>query len=216
MERIESGQCVPVFLEYVMTRAESANPIYEFVGSAHLFSSALTEVLQVGLLRQVSGTQLSISQLKLLQLLSVAETQTIGDLAAFLGVSGAAASKMVEKLVQRGWLSRVEGTKDRRAAHVSLTSKARRLLADYDQKRREKLAKVFRGYPAADLRRVARLMDRITAAIVDHSAKPEEICLHCGIYFRGKCLVRDLGGRSCLYQQRAQLSKRERTPSRAR
>ena len=199
-----------------MTRAQSANPIYEFVGSAHLFSSALTEVLQVGLLRQVSGTQLSIPQLKLLQLLSVAETQTIGDLAAFLGVSGAAASKMVEKLVQRGWLSRVEGTKDRRAAHVSLTSKARRLLADYDQKRREKLAKVFRGYPAADLRRVARLMDRITAAIVDHSAKPEEICLHCGIYFRGKCLVRDLGGRNCLYQQRAQLSRRERTPSRAR
>jgi DNA-binding MarR family transcriptional regulator len=199
-----------------MTRAQSANPIYEFVGSAHLFSSALTEVLQVGLLRQVSGTQLSVSQLKLLQLLSVAETQTIGDLAAFLGVSGAAASKMVEKLVQRGWLSRVEGTKDRRAAQVSLTLKSRRLLADYDQKRREKLAKVFRGYAAGDLRRVARLMDRITAAIVNHSAKPEEICLHCGIYFRGKCLVRDLGGRSCLYQQRAQLSKRERTPSRAR
>ena len=174
-----------------MTRAESANPVYEFVGSAHLFSSALTEVLQVGLLRQVGGVQLSISQLKLLQLLSVAETQTIGDLAAFLGVSGAAASKMVDKLVQRGWLSRVVGATDRRAAHVSLTLKSRRLLADYDQKRREKLAKVFRGCPP---REVANLMDRITAAIVNHSAKPEEICLHCGIYFRGKCLVRDLGG----------------------
>ena len=199
-----------------MTRAESANPVYEFVGSAHLFSSALTEVLQVGLLRQVGGMQLSISQLKLLQLLSVAETQTIGDLAAFLGVSGAAASKMVDKLVQRGWLSRVVGATDRRAAHVSLTLKSRRLLADYDQKRREKLAKVFRGCPARELRKVAKLMDRITAAIVKHSAKPEEICLHCGIYFRGKCLVRDLGGRSCLYQQRSQLSKRERIPSRAR
>ncbi len=106
-----------------MTRAESANPIYEFVGSAHLFSSALTEVLQAGLLRQVGGAQLSISQLKLLQLLSVAETQTIGDLAAFLGVSSAAASKMVDKLVQRGWLSRVVGATDRRSAHVSLTAK---------------------------------------------------------------------------------------------
>ncbi len=199
-----------------MTKAESASPIHEFVGSAHLFSSALTEVLQAGLLRQVGGAQLSISQLKLLQLLSVAKTQTIGDLAAFLGVSGAAASKMVDKLVQRGWLSRVAGITDRRAAHVSLTLKSRRLLADYDRKRREKLAKVFRDCPSRELLKVAKLMDRITAAIVNHSAKPEEICLHCGIYFRGKCLVRDLGGRSCLYQQRAQLSRREQSLSRSR
>ena len=199
-----------------MTRAESANPIYEFVGSAHLFSSALTQVLQAGLLRQVGGVQLSISQLKLLQLLSVAETQTIGDLAAFLGVSNAAASKMVDKLVQRGWLSRVVGANDRRSAHVSLTIKSRRLLADYDRKRQEKLARVFHGCSGRELRRLAKLMDQITAAIVNHSAQPEEICLHCGIYFRGKCLVRDLGGRSCLYQQRAEIRRSEKTPSKSR
>lgn len=84
-----------------MHRDEKPSPLHEFVGSAHLFSSALTEILQAGLLRQVGGENLSFSQLKLLQLLSVANTQTIGELAAFLGVSNPAASKMVEKLVQR-------------------------------------------------------------------------------------------------------------------
>jgi DNA-binding MarR family transcriptional regulator len=197
----------------VTSKAEKPNPVDEFAGSAHLFSSALTEVLQAGLLRQISGSRLSFSQLKLLQLLSVAKTQTIGELAAFLGISNPAASKMVDKLVLRGFLSRATGERDRRSAHVSLTPSSRRLLAEYERRRREKLAKVFRGCSTTDLRKLARLLDQVTAAIVNHSTKPEEICLHCGIYFRGRCLVRDLGGRNCLYQQRAQLRSETERPS---
>lgn len=197
----------------MMPKTEMPNPVHEFVGSAHLFSSALTEVLQAGLLRQVSGSRLTFSQLKLLQLLSVAKTQTIGELAAFLGVSNPAASKMVDKLVQRGFLSRAVGERDRRSAHVSLRQSSRRLLAEYDQRRGEKLAKVFRGCSATDLRKLAKLLDHVTAAIVNHSTKPEEICLHCGIYFRGRCLVRDLGGRNCLYQQRVRLRSEAERPS---
>lgn len=185
--------------------ADRPDPVRDFVGSAHLFSSALTDVLQAGLLREVAGSQLSFSQLKLLQLLAVAKTQTVGELAAFLGVSSAAASKMVDKLAQARWLSRAVGAADRRSAHVSLTPRARRLLAEYDEKRRRKLAQVFRGYSATELRKIARILDQVTTAIVNHNNKPDQICLHCGIYFRGKCLVRDLGGRNCLYQQRANL-----------
>lgn len=187
-----------------MFKDDQSSAVPEFIGSAHLFSSALTEVLQAGLLRQVSDSNLSFSHLKLLQLLSVAKTQTIGELASFLGISNAAASKMVEKLVQRGFLSRAVGSRDRRAAHVSLTPRSRHLLIEYERRRREKLARVFRGHSASELRKLARLLDQVTAAIVNHSARPDEICLHCGIYFRGRCLVRDLGGRACLYQRHAQ------------
>jgi DNA-binding MarR family transcriptional regulator len=180
--------------------------IQDFVGSAHLFSSAISEILQNRLLREAGAKNLSFSQLKLLQLLAIAETQTVGELAAFLGVSNAAASKTVEKLVQKGWVLRATPENDRRTANVALTSRARRLLATYEQKRWDKLNKVFEKASAQDLRKMARLMDQITVGIVDHSAKPEEICLHCGIYFRDKCLVRDLGGRSCLYQRRAKVT----------
>ncbi len=187
-----------------MRGKQKSSVLQQFVGSANLFSSALTDVLQAGLLRQVAGGRLSFSQLKLLQLLALAKTQTISELAAFLGVSNPAASKMVDKLVQRGWLARAVGTTDRRVAHVSLTLQARRVLHDYGEKRRERFAHVFHGCSVGELQRLAKLMDELTAAIVDHSAKPNEICLHCGIYFRGKCLVRDMGGRNCLYQERTQ------------
>ncbi len=187
-----------------MSTKQRASVLQQFVGSANLFSSALNDVLQAGLLRHVAGGGLSFSQLKLLQLLELAKTQTIGEVAAFLGVSNAATSKMVDKLVQRGWLARTVGTADRRSAHISLTTRARRVLHDYELRRQQKLTGVFRRCSISELQRLARLMDHLTAAIVDHTAKPEQICLHCGIYFRGKCLVRDMGGHNCLYQQRAQ------------
>jgi len=192
-----------------MARNARTCPVQDFIGSAHLFSSALTEILQNCLLLEAGAKNLSFSQLKLLQLLGIAETQTVGELAAFLGVSNAAASKTVEKLVQKGWVSRATPERDRRTANVTLTPRARRLLAVYEQKRRDKLRKVFEKASAQDLRKTTRLMDRVTVGIVNHSAKPEDICLHCGIYFREKCLVRDLGGRNCLYQRRAELTAQQ-------
>lgn len=182
------------------------NGVTDFVGSAHLFSSALTDVLQATLLREAGGADISISNLNLLQLLAVARTQTVGELAAFLGVSAAAASKMVEKLVQGGWLIRAAGTHDRRAAHVSLTQQSQKLVAAYERMRQQKLPEIFRKTSPRQLRVAARLMDQITVEILNHSARAGDICLHCGIYFRDKCLVRDLDGRGCFYRQRAELA----------
>jgi len=186
------------------------NPIQSFVGSAHLFSSALTDVLQARLLQESGGKELSVANLKLLQLLAVARTQTVGELAAFLGVSNAAASKMVERLVQRGWLTRSAGITDRRSANVALTAQAERLLVEYERRRRKKLARVFGSASPDQLRVLTRLMDNITVQIINHSSQAEDVCLHCGIYFRDKCLVRDLGGKDCLYRQRAE-AKRQAT-----
>ena len=191
-----------------MRLVSKPSPIQGFVGSAHLFSAALTDVLQARLLQESGGKSLSVANLKLLQLLAIAKTQTVGELAAFLGVSSAAASKMVERLVQGGWLNRSAGIADRRSAHVALTTKAQVLLAEFERRRRQKLAKVFGGASRAQLRALTKLMDKITVRIINHSARADDICLHCGIYFRDKCLVRDLGGKDCLYRQRAEAQTR--------
>jgi DNA-binding MarR family transcriptional regulator len=196
-----------------MVRAARTGYIQDFVGSAHLFSSALTDVLQGHLLREAGASDLSFSQLKLLQLLAIAKIQTVGELAAFLGVSNAAASKTVERLVKKRWVARATPADDRRTANVTLTTRARRVLAIYEEKRREELRKVFEKAPTQELRRLAKLLDQVTIGIVNHTAKPENVCLHCGVYFRNKCLVRDLSGRSCLYQRRAQV-KTERDSGR--
>jgi len=54
------------------------------------------------------GQQLSLSQLKILKLLDLTEAHNIGDVAAFLGVSDAAASKTVDRLARLRYLRRTE------------------------------------------------------------------------------------------------------------
>ncbi len=174
--------------------------IEDFLGSTRVFASALADVLEAALLRQVAGSRVTVPQLKLLKLVTLTDKHIIGDVAAFLGVSAAGASKAVDKLVRRALLRRTEGTADRRACELSLTPSGLRLLAAYETAKKEKLARIFGRTAPEELNRVAEVLDRLTAAIVDHTAKPEEICLQCGIYFREKCLLRELVRRTCFYQ----------------
>jgi len=130
---------------------------------------------------------------------ALTEARTISDVALFLGISNAAASKAVDKLVRRKLLRRAEGQPDRREICLSLTESSRRLLAAYEEKKERRLAEVFQGFPNDQLRRAARLLDRLSAGLVDHHSNPEEVCLQCGIYFREKCVVRQLVNRNCFY-----------------
>jgi DNA-binding MarR family transcriptional regulator len=175
--------------------------INDFLGSAHVFSSSVNNVIEEQLLRQVGPRQLTFSQFKLLKLVALTDAQTVGDVAAFLGVSNPAASKAVDKLVRQGLLVRSEAPEDRRAIQLSLTESSRRLLAAYDAAKDRKLAGVFRPFSPADLRRTADLLDRLSAGIVDHTAKAEGLCLQCGVYYRQKCLVRQLVRRDCFYHR---------------
>jgi len=184
-----------------MRGSDSAAMINEFLGSTQVFASVVRDVIEEDLLRAIAPPQLSFSLFKLLKLVALTEGPTLGDVAAFLGVSNAAASKAVDKLVGKDLLVRSEGEKDRRAIRLSLTESSRRLLANYKAVKDRKLAKAFRRFSPSDLRRTADLLDRLAAGIVDHTANPEELCLQCGIYYRERCLVRQLVRRNCFYQR---------------
>ncbi len=178
--------------------------IKEFLGSARIFAKAVDDVLEERLLAQVAGRQLTSSQMKVLELVAFTDIQTVSELAAFLGISTPAASKTVEKLVQRKFLSRCGGENDRRSVRVSLTEEGRRLLAAFDFARTERLKDLFSKYPPEDLKRVATLLDQISAAVVRQHEHAEDLCLQCGIHFREKCLVRQLLRTNCSYQQQKQ------------
>jgi DNA-binding MarR family transcriptional regulator len=191
-----------------MNEDRTTDLIDEFLGSAHVFASAVASVIEEELLREVDQ-QVTVSQMKLLKLVNLTEAQTIGDVAAFLGISNAAASKAVDRLVRRMLLRRSEGEADRRAIHLSLTQPGKRLLAAYDAVRRRKLQQVFGKFESADLLAAAALLDRLSAQIVHEGADGEQMCLQCGLYFREKCVMRRLLSRRCPYQQHRQTASAE-------
>jgi len=185
-----------------MSRAVPTRLVNDFLGSTQVFSTALNDVILEKLLHEVAGEHLTLSQFKLLKLVANTDAHSIGDVAAFLGVSNAAASKAVDKLVRRKMLVRTERTLDRRTTELTLTRRSLRLLAAYDAAKNRKLAEVFRTFSPDDLQRTAEILDQLSAGIINHNAKPEEVCFQCGIYFREKCLVRKLVGRRCFYTLR--------------
>jgi DNA-binding MarR family transcriptional regulator len=173
----------------------------DLLGSVQVFSSAMREVLEEKLLRETARGRLTFSRLKLLKLVAFTDSHTIGEVAAFLGVSNTAASKAVDKLVRRRLLRRTEAHADRRASELSLTGEGRRLLSAYEAARDKKLTEIFSTSVPEQLSETAARLDRLTANIVDHTANPQDLCLQCGIYFREKCRLRELVPRTCFYQK---------------
>jgi DNA-binding MarR family transcriptional regulator len=180
-----------------VAKLESSALIQEFLGSVRVLSQTVRITVEEPLLGALSGGGLSFPQYKLLRLVASTDGHSIGEVATILGVSSAAASKGVDKLVRRRFLRRTEAKLDRRAMHLSLTEQGRRAVAAYEEARNTRLLSYFAATPAAGLRRAIALLDNLSASLVDHGADPEELCLQCGIYFPDKCIVRQRGGRRC-------------------
>ncbi len=181
---------------------QKADIMNEFLGSAQIFALAMGQVIEEELWREAADNQLTVSQLKLLKLVNLAGGHTITEVAAFLGISRAAASKSVDRLARRMLLRRKEGEEDRRAIFLSLTGAGTRLLEAYDAATRRKLAEVFDQFSREELQQLVNMLDRLSAQIVRHSSRPEGLCLQCGIHHRQTCLVRQRLGRDCSYLRR--------------
>ncbi len=177
--------------------------IEELLGIAHVFCAAACGVMEEKLLSEAMNQPVTPSQLKILKLLNLSDSRNVGEVAAFLGVSDAAASKSVDRLVRSRYLRRTDGQSDRRSSELSLTAAGQKLLNRYDGAKNRKLVKVFRNFAQDELRSGAELLERLTKEIVTHSANPQQdICLQCGIYLQKRCLVQEAVSVECPYHAR--------------
>lgn len=178
-----------------MERAEILN---DFLASTQIFSTVMTELMDEQI-REVLGKNYTLSQLKLLKMVARTNTSTISEVAAFLGVSNAAASKAVDRLVRRGLIQRKEKEEDRRAINLSLSQEGHSVLERYEEAQYKTLDGLFRHFAPQDLVKAGDLLDRLSADLVDIGARPDELCFRCGIYFRERCLLRNVHKRVCYY-----------------
>ncbi len=193
-----------------MDRREAQQSINELLGSAHLFVAALSGVMEQTLLAEIAGRHVTLSQLKILKLVHLTEAHHVGDVAAFLGVSDAAASKAVDQLVRRKLLRRTVVRSDRRSSELSLAAAGRKLLTEYDAAKDKKLAAMFRDIEPREMRRTSQVLEFLTRSLVTSASNPQDICLQCGIHLQKRCLVREAGRSECQYQLRLQRQQASR------
>jgi DNA-binding MarR family transcriptional regulator len=180
-----------------MNNEEKIRLIQEVMGASHVFCSAVSELLE-RTLQQASEEQLAMSQVKLLLLIArPGQRYKVTDVADFLGVTNAAASRSIDRLVQRGLVDRTISVDDRRAVDLALTPESEALLERFTELRNAELLALLGKHPAEKLQRAAELLDELTILLLDLDSHGNERCLRCGIHFRENCVVRDVLGREC-------------------
>ena len=189
-----------------MTTAERTSIINDFLASMHIFSSAIDELMAEQLHEELGGA-LTIPQLKLMKLIAKTKIESLSAVAAFLGVSNAAASKGVDRLVRRGLVTRRESTDDRRATRLELTERGRALLEKYEAAQNRVLEGLFRQFMPEDFVETAEILDQLSCDIVEKEGGPGQLCFRCGIYFRDKCLLRNVVPRICYCELSRQAGK---------
>jgi len=172
--------------------------INDFLGSVRILSSTIDEWMEEEL-KEVTKERVTPSQLRVLKLVARTNARRIGDVADFLPVSNAAASKAVDRLVRRGLVRRTEAAADRRAVELSLTPEGRALLAQYEVATNQVLKDVFGSLPSEQLQSTAEFLDQLSTRMVKEGRTREGICLRCGIHFRDRCLLRQSVGRNCYF-----------------
>jgi DNA-binding MarR family transcriptional regulator len=167
----------------------------ELLGSAQVFSAAVTGLLeaQIG----AAGLDLALSQVRMLALIERLPTCGIADLADYMGVSSAAVSRAVDRLVRRGLIDRTTGA-DRRAVDLRVTPSGRAMVRGYQSAVRDALDELAGSLEADRVREAIVLLDRLSLVMVQRYADVGEACFRCGMHFREKCVLRRVVGRRCL------------------
>lgn len=172
--------------------------VNDFLGSVRILSTTIDEWMGEEL-KEVTDDRVTTSQLKVLKLVARTNARRIGDVADFLAVSNAAASKAVDRLVKRGLIRRTEAVADRRAVELSLTVEGRTLLAQYEAATSQVLKDLFGNLDQDKLKDTAEFLDHLSTEVVKTGRVREGICLRCGIHFRDRCILRQSVGKNCYF-----------------
>jgi DNA-binding MarR family transcriptional regulator len=172
--------------------------IQQVMGASNLFFSSVNDVLERAL-EEVSDEQVSMSQVKLLLLIARPDKRfKVRDVAEFLGITNAAASRSIDRLVLRGLVDRTVTPEDRRAVELTLTPTAEAMLSRFTEVRDRELLRLLGEHPLDKMERTTELLDEMSVRLLSADTDPDERCLRCGIHFREECILRDVEGRECV------------------
>jgi len=177
------------------------------VRNIHIFASAVREVLEEEILREVTSVPITVPQLHVLKLITLNGLKQVQEAALFLGVSRPAGTMNIDRLVGWGLVRRVHSTRDRRTILVSATNKGRALVASYEAAKAERLERVLSQFPSGELEHLSRLAELFAIRLFGTRRAKAGACLRCAAYIQDRCPVGRVHG-GCPYQK-SHAAKRE-------
>lgn len=129
-------------------------------------------IVKADLAMGADGTSVSPSQYRILRRLQDGEA-TVSELAKWNAVTLPTATKILDVLVERGWVERWRSRADRRLVHVGLTERGREVQAELEQRCSQSVADVIHVMePSA-----TEVLESVVAALAAALAKREAAAL---------------------------------------
>ena len=137
-------------------------------------------------------------QVMALRFILLHEEPNLTAVAGALGISNAAATKLVDRLVGRKLVARLEGPVDRRERRLVLTEGGREALAQAIRAGVGRIEEALEEMAGEDLSALRRGLAAFLRVILRDPALVRRVCLKCGYEHVPECLgeeiYRELGG----------------------
>jgi MarR family 2-MHQ and catechol resistance regulon transcriptional repressor len=125
---------------------------------------------------QICCHGLSVSQCYTLDALAEEDSLTMGELTAKLCLKISSATRVVDPMVERGWVRRIDDPNDRRICRVQATAKGRQLMAKVKSDLVHEHEHVLRNVPPESREAVIQAMIDLLAAVEKRSCCEKEAC----------------------------------------
>ena len=137
------------------------------------WAESATRRSMLALMRFNQSNNLSISMVNVLFHAARQQRVTINELARHLGVSMPAASQMVNRMVEQGWVIREESPLDRRERIISLTENGSELVTRAKKARHAWITELMSGFSEAEKLQVLPGLELLNQKIALFNAEEE-------------------------------------------
>ena len=134
------------------------------------FHGAVMRQVMSGLSAEIQEKELTPAQISTLFRLRQAGRLTVSDIGAQLGLASGTTSHLVDRLVNRGMVLRVDSVIDRRRKDVSLSPDGTAFLRTFDAWLDRSLADLLRPVPAVAVEELAAVL----SSVLPHLTHPEQ------------------------------------------
>jgi DNA-binding MarR family transcriptional regulator len=165
-----------------------------------LLTKFSTYIYDINFIKKCTALPLSRRQFEILKILYVSGAFTISELAHFLSISRAAASKSVDNLVKFQLVQRQVPAGDRRKAVVSILPKGEAISACYFQLLQEQENLLLDHFTPAELEQFENFVNRyIRMLMAEYLYDADLVCLSCNTKFSDECPLVEEGHASCYH-----------------
>ncbi|MEW6008623.1 MAG: MarR family transcriptional regulator [Candidatus Omnitrophota bacterium] len=143
------------------------------------FADKLNEIIPIlmrGLARQQANElfkgKITLPQFLILEFLQHKGESTMTSLAKFMGITPAAMTGIIDRLVKYSYCLRKYETQDRRVIKIGITPKAADLLKRINQERRQMVIKVFGKISEKDRQDYLRVITKVKEIVSKENGSP--------------------------------------------